>query len=325
MSYQQHLAQIADDMLIDQNKIDNFQVPDEKAFIKSAEDYQDALIKHHINPEKATGATLPWEKTWEKFRARPAELSYIAGYKGHKKSMCASHMFLDFIMQNNTAGIASFEMTPIEILDRMASQSLGFQNGNEKALTQFFSSLKNRLYIYDQQGTVETDRVIRMAEYCAYELGLGYLCVDSMMKCGMAVDNYTAQKNFCNKLDAIARDTGMHIFLVLHMTKPPKDPRYIPTAYDIAGGNDVINQAANIFTCWSDMEKKAQMAMPEELRDRSKTHYMVNGEEREKYDVIINLANQRHGSFEGKFGLFFDDKSLQLIERRSTYTKSYVR
>lgn len=304
MNRQAHLATIAKEILIDQQEIDNFQLPDESAFIKPASAFCEELIKSKHSTEEI-GSPLPWTKTLSRVRLRKGELSYWAGYKGHKKSMMTSQVALDLILQNKSVCIASFEMNPIDTLDRMASQCMGNQNPPDDMIRNFIHAAAKNLYLYDQQGSVKTERVIRMVEYCAYKLGIEHIFVDSMMKCGMSTDDYTAQKNFCNRLDTIARDTGSHVHLILHMRKPPIDKRYIPDGYDIAGGNDITNQACNIFIVWTDMEKKEEMEKPESERNYDIT---------KRYDMVLRVANQRHGKYEGKLGFYFDERSLQFTE-----------
>ena len=313
MSYQQHLAQVANDLLIDQEKIDAFVAPDEQSFIKPASDFEQQFI--HGKDEGDSGAYLPWQKTRDRVRLRPGELSYWAGYKGHKKSMMTSEVALSLIDQNHSVCIASFEMKVMRTLQRMSAQCIGNQNPTEEAQRKFFKKIGHKLYLYDQQGIVPTQRVIKMVEYCAYELGIEHIFIDSLMKCGMNPDDYAGQKKFCDRLDAIAKDTGAHIHLVLHMRKPPNDKRFIPDGYDIAGGNDVTNQASNIFVVWSDTEKEEESKKPKDKQEKKII---------ERSDCILRVANQRNAEYEGRMGFYFNTKSLQFTEQEGGYTRTYL-
>ena len=255
---QDHLMSLAEDLLIDQQEVDNFIIPDDSVNIRLAEDYEADLIKKLNTKPEDEGCYLPWAETHSKVLIRPGELSIWGGFNGHKKSIMTSHCALDFVHQNQTVCIASFEMHPVITLKRMASQAIGNQTPTDEAISGFFKSLKGRLYLYDQQNTVPVERVKRMAGLCGNKLRLDHLFIDSLMKCGLSPDDYGGQKEFINELHAIAKDTGMHIHLVAHMRKPPKDLRYVPDRYDISGGSDITNQADNVFIVWTDMEKKAE-------------------------------------------------------------------
>jgi len=319
MSYQNHLAQIARDMLIDQDKIDNFVLPDDSVNIREASQFRDELLAHMDTP--VSGATLPWEKTHDKVRFNEAGVHLWTGYNGHKKSMLTGFASLGFINQGLTGCIASLEMAPVVTLKRMAAQALGFQDFTSPALDKFLGSLNKRLYLYDQQNNVPTERILKMAGYCGKELGLDFLVIDSLMKCGMSPDDYGSQKNFLNSLDSIAKDTGMDIHLIAHMRKPPSDKRYVPDRYDISGGSDISNQASSIFIVWTDMEKKAIKAKPEAYRT-PEDEVILNDPAR--WDVKLKVEKQRNAEFEGTIGLHFLENSLQFQEYIPKYTKSYV-
>jgi len=321
MSYQQHLAQIADDMLIDQNRIDSFVLPDDSVNIKEASNYRDELLNHLNSPENATGATLPWADTHDKVRFNEAGVHLWTGYNGHKKSMLTGFCAYHWIQQGLSGCIASLEMKPVVTLKRIAAQAVGYQELSEKSLDQFFPTIQNKLYLYDQQNNVPTERILKMAGYCGTELGLDFLVIDSLMKSGMSPDDYPAQKNFLNSLDSIAKDTGMDIHLVAHMRKPPNDKRYVPDRYDISGGSDISNQASSIFIVWTDVEKKTIKQKPDAFLT-PEDHVVLNDPAR--WDVKLKVEKQRNSEYEGTIGLHFLEKSLQFQRKVPKFTKSYV-
>ncbi len=52
-----------------------------------------------------------------------------------------------------------------------------------KLLARLDKYTADSLYFYDQQGTTSPDKVIAMARYCAVELGVQHIFIDSLMKC----------------------------------------------------------------------------------------------------------------------------------------------
>jgi twinkle protein len=131
----------------------------------------------------------------------------------------------------------------------------------------------------------------------------------------MAPDDYGAQKKFINELVSIGKANDTHMHLVAHMRKPPKDTRYVPDRYDISGGSDISNQADNILICWADMEKIHESHKPDDMQ---------NTDIMSRVDQLLVVEKQRNGDFEGKFGLWFDPRSLQQKETEHARIKDYT-
>jgi hypothetical protein len=96
--------------------------------------------------------------------------------------------------------------------------------------------------------------VLALATYVRKELGIDHLVVDSLMKCGIGVDDLTGQKDFVDGLCAIARDTGLHIHLVCHMRKGENE-RLAPGKFDIKGAGEITDMVDNINIVWKNLRK----------------------------------------------------------------------
>lgn len=143
--------------------------------------------------------------------------------------MVTSQIALSLMGQNEKVCIASFEMKPQTTLARMSRMYSGtnpfspeYQSESGiKALTDLYSEFgewsDNKLWLYDQQGTVDAEKVIGMSRYCAKELGITHVIIDSLMKCSRGEDDYNGQKDFVDELTALARDNMIHIHLIHHM------------------------------------------------------------------------------------------------------------
>ena len=153
-------------------------------------------------------------------------------------------------------------------------------------------------------------------KYAAESLKLDHILLDSLMKCGIAHDDYTGQARFVNELCAIAKGTGSHISLVAHMKKPQgHDTSKMPDRYSIAGHSDISNQAHNVLIVWNDDKKKKEANKPEHLRDKKVM---------DKADMVFTVEKQRNGEFEGGLGLWFDERSLQFKDLSLGKTKDYT-
>ncbi len=259
----------------------------EIAKVKAATSYQDAVKRQFLNPEEEVGLRLPWAKATE-FRFRPGEFTIWTGYNGHKKSMMLGYVMLGLMAQGEKSCIASMEMPPRKTLSRMCKQWVGVGEPTMQYVDKYFSWLHNRLWLYDQIGTVKAERMIGVARYAITELGVTQIVIDSLMKCGIAEDDYNKQKWFADELSTLAKDTNAHIHLVAHAKKPENGKESMPsTKYGVSGSGNLTNMADNVIIVFAQ-------------KDDSKS-----------YDALLNVEKQRNGGTEPRYALHFDTESLQ--------------
>ena len=130
------------------------------------------------------------------------EVSLWIGINGHGKSRLLSQVMLSLCAQGYKVCNASFEMKPAATLQRMARMFCGmnpfspeFQGeAGVKALEDLFDDFGDwtdgRLWLYDQQGTVNPKTVIAVIRYCARELGVTHFVVDNLIKCVRSDEDY---------------------------------------------------------------------------------------------------------------------------------------
>ena len=270
--------------------------------IKSSQGYYDQLQKYYAE-EKGAGYSLPWAKTDGNFAVRLGELTILQGVSGHGKSMMLSQIFL-YLMHYTKVLIASMEMKPVLTLDRMITQRLGSSQPTQDYIKQFCKDYNEKLYVYDQQGVTTEDDMFATLLYGKEILGIDVFCIDSLMKIGnISEDDYNGQKKFTDKLAAYCRDLNIHVFLVCH-TRKMSDEYQRPDATNILGSSHIRNLSDNILLCWRNREiedLKFANNCPVE-RENEPTAYLT-------------VQKQRNFTFEGTFGLWFDEKSLTYKER----------
>lgn len=252
------------------------------------------------------GAKLPWQHTHGTFRARPAELTIVAGYSGHRKSMFIGMVML-WLARTQKVCIASMEMEPEATLLRMAGQAAGCKpSANFAGL--FADWAADRICIYNQLDTVKAEKILGMVSYAAKVLGCGHIVVDSLTKCGFGTDDYNAQKEFVDKLSFMSKALGIHIWLIAHMRKTQDETRR-GTKFDIAGGADITNLADNVIICFKnkDMETVYKKHQRQEKLSEKEAGLLEKGFP----EQIIEVAKQRHGDWEGQYPLWFHPDSLQ--------------
>lgn len=210
---------------------------------------------------------LPWPKCNESFEFRKGEVTTWAGQNGHGKTDVTTQVALSLLGQGEKVCVASFEMKPVTTIGRMVrmfamtnpfSPEFQGEDGLEALdvlYDEFGEWTTNRLWLYDQTGTARPETVLGMVKYCAKELGITHIFIDSLMKCVRAEDDYNGQKDFVDQLCAIAKDLNVHIHLVHHLKKPAKEGD-VPDKHDTKGSGSITDQVDNLFMVWRNKPKE---------------------------------------------------------------------
>ena len=251
------------------------------------------------------GCTLPWTKTHDRFRFRKGEVTLWHGINGHGKSLLQGFVNLSLMQQGAKVCVASFEMKPARTLYRMIRQATGVSNPTDAYMDRFENWTSGKLWFYDQQGTVRSDVLLGVALYCHASLGIDHFVIDSLMKCGIAPDDYGRQKSFIDELTSIAMDTGMHIHLVVHSRKGESENTR-PGKMDVKGASEITDQVDNVFNIWRNKAKEQAVNNPQFKPARGTREELL-----EAPDVLLDCDKQRNGEDEPKIALWFDSKSWQ--------------
>jgi len=210
---------------------------------------------------------LPWPKCNASFEFRRGEVTVWAGQNGHGKTDVTTQIALSLVGQDERVCVASFEMRPVMTIGRMVRMfnmtnpfSPEFQNDAaidvlDDLYDQFGEWTDGKLWLYDQTGTAHAETVLGMVKYCAKELGITHIFIDSLMKCVKGEDDYNGQKAFVDQLCAIAKDFDVHIHLVHHLKKPPKEGD-VPDKHDTKGSGSITDQIDNLFMVWRNKPKE---------------------------------------------------------------------
>lgn len=296
-------------LLTDDIDFDSYldQQDDETAKVKPASSWcEDVIDRFYGQTSASTWTPTGFDKMRGKFDLRPAELTLWAGINGHGKTTLLSNVLLRAMEQGQKAGLASFEMKPALSMAKMSRQAAGVEKPAIPYIRAFHRWTDDRLWIYDHLGRVQTKRVLAVATYMRKELGIDHMVIDSLMKCGIGTDDYTAQKDFVNDLCSIAQDTGLGIHLVVHMRKGENE-RSAPDKFDVKGASEIVDLVDNLVICWKNVRKLGQS---EDERNPDEP------------DAFVRIAKQRHHSWEGNFAFWFDPMSQQFLEwsnQRPTY------
>jgi twinkle protein len=289
------------------------QVTDYQQKVRSSSLYVQALLDRLDSPVVEKQAFMPWQKTRDLIQFRPGEVTVWGGPNGSGKSLVTGQVALSLAAQEEKICIASFEMKPMKTMERMGRQWTSMSLKDEFLLSspdarrilidyyeQFRDWSENKIWLYDQQGTVQWKQVCAVARYCAQELGITHFFVDNLGKCVAGEDDFNGQKAFVDELCSIARDENIHIHLVHHIKKPATENAK-PTKYDFKGTGAITDQPDNVIVVWRNKDKERKLQEGKAVQATEP-------------DALLIVDKQRNGEgWEGNIGLYFNRASQQFL------------
>ncbi len=275
----------------------NFTGTQESQFISKPSEFTQEVIDRFDGNLKYAGDRLPWSKTHNFVALRPGEVSVWAGYNAHGKSQILGQVAAWTL--NKKWLIASMEMKPSATIQRMLRQVAGTKQPANEYINKFLNWTDDRLWIYDQQDSVSSDRILGMIHYAARELKVEHIVIDSLMKCGIATDDYSKQKYFVDKLCWAAKNYNIHVHLVHHIRKGI-DEMKMPGKMDLKGSGDISDLVDNVFIVHRNKAKEKKIQKGDEVSETEP-------------DCRLGVEKQRHGEWEGIFNFWFHNDSMQYV------------
>ncbi|WP_261509141.1 AAA family ATPase [Burkholderia multivorans] len=282
---------------------------DGRADVRRASEFTEDLIEHVHSPKSvAIGTASPWASVGDSLRFREGEVTLWGGVNGHGKSAVLGEVMLHAMSTGDRACIASMEMRPIATMERLTRQAAAAAVPAPDFIRGFGRWTDERLWLYAHVGTVERTRMLAVARYCRKELGVHHVVIDSLLKCGIAPDDYAGQKNFVDALCSLARDTGVHIHLVHHARKGERES-VVPDKFDMKGAGEITDLVDNVLIVHRNKSKEA-LLRKETLSDEKRKEAELQA------DTVLICAKQRHHTWEGNVRLWFDADSLQFRDSK---------
>lgn len=272
------------------------QETDAQERVRPASDYL-GQVMHIISPsiDQPKNAMLPFKKTFVEFN--PGEVTIWAGENGSGKSMLQGQI-ISLFSEREPCCIASFEMKPARTLARIAKQALRVQNPTKQNVEAYFNKLSETLWLYDQQGDVNPDRLMAVIKYCAEVLNCKHIAIDSLMKCVQNEDDYNGQKRFVNLCTIAAKDYNTHIHIVAHMRKNDQGAEFKrPSKGDIKGTGAITDLADNVLILWRNKKKEREIEANNPVPP-------------DEPDVVLICDKQRNGEWEGTTKLWFNKETF---------------
>lgn len=288
-------------LIPDNIDLSDYMEPEQSHAVRPANYFTDKALDILAGRNVAKGLALPWSKAADKFAFRPGELTVWTGYKAHGKSMLLSQVLLFAMTKGERVLVVSPEFRPEGILARKIRQASANPHPPEAFGRRFLDwASSGRLWLLDNQGSLIPDTVTGVIRYAIDQFAVTHVLVDSLMKCGIAPDDYNRQKKLVDDLQTIAHQTGVHLHLVAHARKGESDDKPA-RLHDVKGTSELCDMAENVLSVWKNKRK---------LDAQSQGSTKHNDEP----DALLTIDSQRNGDgWTGSIKLWFHPASFQFL------------
>lgn len=268
-------------------------------------------------PEDKIGYTVPYGFLADKLHFRPAEVTLWSGASGDGKSQIISDCIPHWVKQGSRICLSSLEMRGEQSMRRMVKQLYGLDRPTAHAIKRGLLWLDQGLLIYDRLGKAGIDGLLDVFNYARAKYGCDQFVIDSLMRLGVSQDDYDGLEKLVFKIVEWTTANNVHTHLVAHAKKGEKD-RGAPGTEDIKGPMEIGANAFNIISVWRNRKHDEALKAEQDEDARAELN--------KKPSVLINVAKQRNGDFEGKAGLWFDQETYRYHPSpdRAFWNREYV-
>ncbi|HET6725055.1 MAG TPA: toprim domain-containing protein, partial [Gammaproteobacteria bacterium] len=289
------------------------------AELKPAQSFVDEVIREFYPPkdEGPRGFYAPWEKTENNLLLRYGDLTLINGVNGHGKSQIVGHLTLHALASGERACIASMELQPRRLLHRLTRQAAAMAEPSIPYIRAVHDWYADKLWVFNVTGAAKAQRLLEVFTYARRRYGIRLFVVDSLLKCGIAEDDYNGQKLFVEALCDFKNEFDCHVLLVTHPRKGENEI-HERGKMDVRGSGAITDLADNVTTIWRNKKKE------KEIEDARIVGADVGEDTQKKPDALWIWDKQRNGEWEGKVALWWDQASFQYLGFQRQHARSYV-
>lgn len=276
----------------------------------------DVILEIHpeLKPAGEVYIPLPGRKSEQFLRFREGELIVVNGVNGHGKSQFISHNLVEAMRHGFKCCLASMEMKPSRSLARMVRQLTGMERPAENYISKSLQTISEKIYLFDVLGTANIDELLEVFSYAAKRYGVKVFVIDSMMKCGIADDDYKAQKALLDRLCDFKNTFDVTVFLITHSRKGESELK--PTGkFDVKGTGSITDLADTVITVWRNKPKEQELNSDDDFTALAAE---------EKPDCLVICSKQRNGDWEGNVLYWFDHASLQYLSSKDSRPLNYL-
>lgn len=286
--------------------------------LKSAGDFgDDAWESVYPSSQRTAGTETPFAVDW---RCRFGEATIWTGWSGHGKSHVLNQFMVHDAFQGEKGCIASFEMDAGDTVAQLIRMTMaGFpEQKNRAEINPALEWLSSRIWLIDEVGVMHWKKLIPILTYAARRYGCTRFAVDSLLRLGVAEDDYNQQKDAIEAFVLFARQYG-HVHIVCHARKGDDESK-APGKHDVRGGAGMTDLIQNGITFWRNKSKEQKL---EEIKN-SPTPMSIPSNLVMQPDAQISWWKQRKKGDEPFRRLWLNKKSAQFLESSDRWPKNYL-
>lgn len=288
---------------------------DPQTLRNAAEFVEDLWNEFNPTTEKL-GSETPWSIDW---RIRPGEVTIWTGWSGHGKSVLLNHVALhDWATTGSKCLIASLEMPVAQSMAQLARMALGRSPRLKPEFKDVADYLGGGFWFYDVVGVKPWREFLPDFAYAVRRYGIRRIVIDSLLRCGVAEDDYESQKEFVEALVVFAATHAVHIHLVAHSRKKDDESKP-PGKLDIRGAAAITDLVHNGWSVWRNKEREQKLT---EAKAKS-ANGTVDAAILQSYGARITCWKNRKTGFEESRGLWLVPDAMQFVDNRDTGQRVY--
>lgn len=278
-------------------------------------------VKDRFRPPggQLKGYSIGMEKM-DHIRFEPSQTSLWTGFNGHGKSLFLNQLMLASVADYDERYIvASLEMLPDRNLCRTARQVKNKVCPEVHEIDHCLDWCGESIQFYDFVGSADVPTMLENFVIGIETLGTTSIIIDSLMKMGLAEDDYSKQKLFVEQMSNFALKYGVHVHIVAHSRKQ-QDESNVPGKMDVMGAGGMTNIVDNGFTVWRNKGKEKKVnacyltgCTPDDVLLSEK-------------DALVDCWKSRDlgADAEKTYALWFDPLSMQYLERYGHRPRSFT-
>lgn len=190
-------------------------------------------------------ATSPFDPQGFAIRFYPGGVTIWSGFPGIGKTTMLRQLICHLLQRDNAVFTASLEEHPEDQIARMIETASGSCDPSDHQAQWFIDAFGDKLRVWSRVGLTQHRKLLAVIRKLAQE-GVSHVFIDSLMKLDISSQDFEAQRNFANLLDATAKQTGCHVHLVAHPKKPQQADQE-PDLNDIGGAKEIGGIADNVL------------------------------------------------------------------------------
>ncbi|HRP29208.1 MAG TPA: hypothetical protein PLG77_12335, partial [Burkholderiaceae bacterium] len=149
---------------------------------------------------------VAWQQSWRLW----------SGAAGSGKSQIISDCIPQWIKQGSRVCLASLEMKGEQTLRRMCKQTGGVDRPTAPFIQRILDWLDGGLLLYERVGKAGVPALLEVFDYARAKYGCDQFIIDSLMRLGIAQDDYNGQEKAVFQIVDWTIQHNVHMHLVAH-------------------------------------------------------------------------------------------------------------